>query len=77
MKNSLLKKFSFITIRFLICLFGYNFVYASSPFEVPTLEVLGSEEWVKAKVKTYPELEWLLDSNVQHTQEGTVERFPH
>src|SRR5690606_35008786 len=50
---------------------------ATSSFEIPSLEALGSKKWVKEKLETYPELTWLLDKNVQHTQEGKVEQFSH
>jgi len=32
---------------------------------------IGSLEWVQEKIKTYPELSWLLSKDVEHTQEGT------
>ncbi|AIL12711.1 hypothetical protein IM40_02935 [Candidatus Paracaedimonas acanthamoebae] len=50
---------------------------SSSTSPLSSLETLGSEEWAKSKITTYPELEWLLDKNVQHTQEGKIEQFPH
>jgi hypothetical protein len=31
---------------------------------------IGSHQWIEEKVKTYPELEWLLGEDVEHTQEG-------
>lgn len=42
-----------------------------------TKETLGSQEWVKEKMKLYPELYWLLDAAAQHTQEGKSEKFDH
>lgn len=55
----------------------FTYPSLSSTSHLTSLETLGSEEWVKSKIKRYPELEWLLDKNVQHTQEGKIEQFPH
>ncbi len=72
MINKLLKNKLFFSFVSLLCLWFSSFSHAS-----PNLEKLGSIEWVQSKIENYPELEWLLDKTVQHTQEGKVEQFPH
>ncbi len=54
-----------------------SLVTAGYKNEIPSLEELGSEEWVITKMRKYPELEWLLDTNVQHTQEGKSEQLTY
>lgn len=55
MKQGLLALFLFILI-------GPN---PTSSYES---EVIGSEEWVKNKVATYSELNWLLGGAIEHAQ---------
>ena len=47
-------------------LFG-NLVEGAKANELATV---GSPQWVKKKMDEYPELSWLLDEKVEHTQEG-------
>ncbi len=72
MLDKLLKNKIFFSFFSLVCLWFASSIYAS-----PSLEKLGSLEWVESKIATYPELKWLLDKNVQHTQEGKTEQFSH
>lgn len=55
---------------------GGFFYFRSHPpiLKLPSLEEIGSKEWVQQKRDIYPELEWLLDKSVQQTQEGKGEQ---
>jgi hypothetical protein len=50
---------------------------AITSVSIPAVHELTSTDWVQHKLLCYPELRWLLDSEVQHTQEGTSHSFEH
>ncbi len=68
--------FYFFILGFLFFTFP-DMVIANTKNEIPSLKVLGSEDWVRTKMEKYPELTWLLDTNVQQTQEGKSEPFQY
>lgn len=72
-----MKKFFYILFSAFLFISSFNKIQAMDQPKLPSLEELGSQNWVATKIKKYPELQWLLDDNVQQTQEGKTAQFNH
>ncbi|MBL0941348.1 MAG: hypothetical protein IBJ00_01265 [Alphaproteobacteria bacterium] len=67
----------FISSLLILCSFLFVILSAQTQAAKVDLKTLGSDEWIRTMMQKYPELEWLLDKSVQHTQEGKAEDFKH